>query len=1328
MKGKIVMKFRQQAISGFLFLIFATNMVIITADGFFNAKSTNQEKAELRRTDAPSSIEHMITSGTLPSPNLRSMTRVYSSQENTSPSSGAETDTRSPRREKTGPIVLGGSATSWANASFHYRQNFTIDHNKVSADLTDFPVLISVIDNDLRNGKLQADADDIMFTNASGARLAHEIEYFQQTSSQGRLTAWVRVPTLSSTTDTVLSMYYGNDSLSSQQNATGVWDSGFAAVWHLGENPLVSQMNDSTANDNGGATHGTITPLNWVTGKAGYALDFNGADNYVDVGNPSELQITGALTVEAWLYTGSVTSDFLVAKSGSHGDIGWGLFLTDEVAPSPDGGADFHFSRNGLSGSSNMIWVGYGPGGPNRVNASQWINLVSVFSPSTFGALYINGQLVDNETASIPASIFDTSANVTFGRRLGSDQAANYRFDGILDEIRISNVTRSTAWIGTYYNNTNSPSSFYTIGSEDVYDVTDPVVDAFGVDDDGTGNPQFWADVSDPFGALDNVTIELNGTEHAMGLNGTGHWIYIYNTTAVKANFTNSVDYQIVNASDIYGNYLAQASTSENHALTIDTVAPVIAASDWFHDPYNGSLGTTVANPTDAWGEIDTVTMNVIFSGGVPRNNLTAIMSPTASGYVNDTLQMTRGIFYVEFIINDTANNTFISPAFFGFAGPNDVPTATNLVLSPNLVRSNESLQLSYDYGDVDGDGEAGTEIRWYKNGVLQGSYNDATLIPASALVKGDQWNATVRPKDGRDFGVPVWSSTITVQNVAPEILALEFIDHEYAAFVVEDEDLNISYTFSDGDADADDSIIRWYKNGSYNSTYDNLSFIPANQTRPGEAWSFEIVPFDGTDYGPPVKSQEMTIESRPTIIEYGVTPRQDADGHYEFWVKISDPRNNITEAKFRIFSETGWAVDNGTHWVLDHRFDLRHLASSTMITITAISEVESSGDEISSTTTFSLTVEDKAPPRVVDADYSWDDDNPINITFTAEIDEFGSGVAQIILFYDFIPASATPEPSESPSNSSSHRYHLNGLHLFAVAQTGDSQYAFPHNATMRPLNATHWSVEVPFAPKGDTKVYYRIYTVDNAGNVNSQAYYELGQKEFVLKGGGGLDLMLVLGLLAVVALVFAIGSIAAIRMWRTTELVGLDKERVLGGMEVFGEDEVKAALAHHTLGVVVSFFDQRHGPIPIVITPEILRDNFDKLVELSDQSFSTCQFMDNFEEEKFAVFDFLLAQGIRINSISFAFALDRPTARGGAENMTLNILVQPDVFPLVNQFVDYFSQKVHEIHQLMDKAPSERDKILEKILELRKEISYVVLSYEELYGTTDLVSEEIVM
>src|ERR1700736_2651861 len=49
---------------------------------------------------------------------------------------------------------------------------------------------------------------------------------------------------------------------------------------------------------------GAIVGATWVTdARYGNALSFDGPSSYVDLGNPAALQLTGSMTVEAWVKT-----------------------------------------------------------------------------------------------------------------------------------------------------------------------------------------------------------------------------------------------------------------------------------------------------------------------------------------------------------------------------------------------------------------------------------------------------------------------------------------------------------------------------------------------------------------------------------------------------------------------------------------------------------------------------------------------------------------------------------------------------------------------------------------------------------------------------------------------------------------------------------------------------------------------------------------------------------------------------------------------------------------------------------------------------------------
>jgi len=100
------------------------------------------------------------------------------------------------------------NAQDWYDVNWQYRKALIIDADQVAANLTDFPLLVDLTDADLQSKALPS-GDDILFTGDDGTTLLdYEIESYDGVA--GSLIAWVEVPTLSSTAETVIYMYYGN--------------------------------------------------------------------------------------------------------------------------------------------------------------------------------------------------------------------------------------------------------------------------------------------------------------------------------------------------------------------------------------------------------------------------------------------------------------------------------------------------------------------------------------------------------------------------------------------------------------------------------------------------------------------------------------------------------------------------------------------------------------------------------------------------------------------------------------------------------------------------------------------------------------------------------------------------------------------------------------------------------------------------------------------------------------------------------------------------------------------------------------------------------------
>jgi len=219
---------------------------------------------------------------------------------------------------------FGSLECSAASGQFSYRRALVIDYTKVGNNnsgtlpATGFPVLVSLSGNWLKttavdavNGRIEnANGWDIVFRGSNGMTgLYHEIEEYDGTA--GTLVAWVRIDSLSKAADTTFYMYYGNDCVNvDPSDPDNVWDASYEGVWHLSEATAATNV-DSTSNSNDGSPSGP--PSATSSGKIVGALDFDGSDDYVSVGNAG----SGIKTVSFWLEADDITSREIIDMDGS---------------------------------------------------------------------------------------------------------------------------------------------------------------------------------------------------------------------------------------------------------------------------------------------------------------------------------------------------------------------------------------------------------------------------------------------------------------------------------------------------------------------------------------------------------------------------------------------------------------------------------------------------------------------------------------------------------------------------------------------------------------------------------------------------------------------------------------------------------------------------------------------------------------------------------------------------------------------------------------------------------------------------------------------------
>ena len=326
---------------------------------------------------------------------------------------------------------------SWLSG-WSYRKAITISHTNVgTSDLSDFPLLVKITtDSDMSSAL--ANGNDVRFTSSDGATL---LSYERESWSGGNGSAatgvfWVKVPTISHTADTNIYIYYGNSGASDGQNTTDVWDSNYKGVWHLGS----SLTADSTSNINNG-TNSSVTAA--TDGQI-----YNGG-NFVSSGN---ISVTNNISV----------SNFTISTwFKSNGGGAWSTFACKEEPNYNHSGGGL--SRNYWFGLTNTGSVGVlysGGGNPNEGNLfststyadGNW-HLAEATYDGTNINIYVDGV---SRASPVTASAPDTMvSNTTFG----DDPPDADQYTGELNEIHISNISRSANWVNFEYCNEMSSTS-----------------------------------------------------------------------------------------------------------------------------------------------------------------------------------------------------------------------------------------------------------------------------------------------------------------------------------------------------------------------------------------------------------------------------------------------------------------------------------------------------------------------------------------------------------------------------------------------------------------------------------------------------------------------------------------------------------------------------------------------------------------------------------------------------------------------------------------------------------------------------------------------------
>lgn len=356
------------------------------------------------------------------------------------------------------PMTAYGA--EWYDSNWLKAKEITIDSSQVDSSLTDFPLLVNMTDTDVSSAA-QPDCDDILFTdNTNATKYSHEIENCDLTTNDW-FTAWVKIPSVSSSVDTDIFMYYDNSGASSQEDVSGTWNSNYISVWHLHDDFL-----DSTSNSHDGTNNGSTNETDEYIADS-QSLD--GSGDYISVSDHNDFESIDSLSVSAWVYNDVSTADEPIVGKFDNPTPGWSWLLwRDDVAGVSGRTNTYSYIVNTASGLDRY------EGNTNAASTSQWELVHGTWERNDANGMwiYVDGTQQTATESTQNNSVLATTTDVWLGR-FDSGGSPIYR-DGKLDEVRVMSNVLSQDWISAEYDNQKTGSTFLTIGNEGTEPITEP--------------------------------------------------------------------------------------------------------------------------------------------------------------------------------------------------------------------------------------------------------------------------------------------------------------------------------------------------------------------------------------------------------------------------------------------------------------------------------------------------------------------------------------------------------------------------------------------------------------------------------------------------------------------------------------------------------------------------------------------------------------------------------------------------------------------------------------------------------------------------------------
>jgi hypothetical protein len=201
----------------------------------------------------------------------------------------------------------------------------------------------------------------------------------------------------------------------------------------------------------------------------------------------------------------------------------------------------------------------------------------------------------------------------------------------------------------------------------------------------------------------------------------------------------------------------------------------------------------------------------------------------------------------------------------------------SDVAVVPEKPPAGEAISASYKYAHLDGDPEANTQIRWFKNDKPVSEYNNQKTVPAKVTRKHEKWQVMVQ--EGRNFeeykdgkGARIYrSAEVEIRNIPPEAPKVRLLPEAPR----NGDRLSVKIVQDAADADGDKVTYRhfWLKNHALAKYPPEQDFVDGKDVRKGEKWSVVVTPFDGEETGKTAEGEVRILNTPPGAPEVKIEP-----------------------------------------------------------------------------------------------------------------------------------------------------------------------------------------------------------------------------------------------------------------------------------------------------------------------------------------------------------------------------------------------------------------------------------------------------------------------